>query len=184
VKPVALLTHRLLLDVPTLGDAGAIAEYCQDPLFETALTIPWPYRLADAEHFVGELVPSWWANDSEYTWALRRSGALIGVVGFRTSGRDIGFWLGAPHRGRGYMPEAVRAVLDWVFARSDGDVEWETLIGNHSSAAVARKTGFTFRGEGTITVANRDGSHPTGWKGSISKSDSREPKPGWPARDA
>jgi RimJ/RimL family protein N-acetyltransferase len=180
MKPVTLRTARLVLDQPTLDDVDLVTEYCQDPVFEEYMVTPWPYERHDAEVFLGELVPRWWDNDSEYTWALRRDGELIGVVGYRTGGRDIGFWLGAPHRGKGYMPEAVATILDWIFERTDTDVIWECMIGNASSVAVARKTGFRFLGEGTAMFANRDGDHPPAWQATLSKADSREPKPGWP----
>jgi RimJ/RimL family protein N-acetyltransferase len=102
------------------------------------------------------------------------------MVGFRTAARDIGYWVGLPHRGQGYMPEAVAAVLDWVFQLDDGDVLWECVPGNAASAAVARKAGFRYTGEGPSLYSNRDRGHFEAWQGVLSKSDSREPKPGWP----
>jgi RimJ/RimL family protein N-acetyltransferase len=180
VKPVELRTARLVLDEPTIADVDIVTEFCRDPVFEKYMVTPWPYQRSDAEEFLGELVHRWWEQDSEYTWALRADGELIGVIGYRTGGRDIGFWLGAPHRGQGYMPEAVAAVLDWLFERTDDEVLWECVIGNAASVAVARKSGFTFRGEGTAVFVDREGDHPLAWKGTIAKSDSRDPKPGWP----
>jgi RimJ/RimL family protein N-acetyltransferase len=180
MKPVTLQSARLLLDQPTAADIDLVTEYCQDPVFEDYMVTPWPYVRADAEVFICTLVPEWWESESEYTWALRLDGLLIGVVGYRTRGKDIGFWLGAPHRGRGYMREAVMVILDWIFERTDDDVLWECIPGNVASAAVARKSGFRFRGEGAAVFANRDGNHPTAWKATIAKTDSRDPKAGWP----
>jgi RimJ/RimL family protein N-acetyltransferase len=180
VKPVTLSTSRLVLDQPTLADVDLVTLYCQDPLFERFLSTPWPYTRADAEKFLGEIVPARWSDDDEYTWALRIGGEFAGLLGFRTRMRDIGFWLGEPHRGHGYMTEAVGAVLDWVFETSKRDVLWECYLGNANSVGVARKTGFTFRGEGRALIPDRDGTYPVAWKGTISAADSREPKPGWP----
>jgi RimJ/RimL family protein N-acetyltransferase len=180
MKPVALRTARLVLDQPTLADADLVTEYCRDPVFKDFMVTPWPYHRGDAEVFLGTLVPQWWEAESEYTWALRLDGILIGVIGYRTGGKDIGFWLGAPHRGKGYMAEAVAVVLDWIFEHTDDDVLWECVIGNASSVAVARKTGFRFRGAGTAVFTNREGDHPPAWQATIAKTDSREPKPGWP----
>jgi RimJ/RimL family protein N-acetyltransferase len=180
VKPVTLTTARLVLDLPTLDDVDLVTEYCRDPVFERFLSTPWPYQREDAVKFVGTIVPAHWAEDIEFTWAMRVDGAFAGMLGFRTRKRDIGFWLGAPHRGHGYMPEAVTAVLDWIFASSNRDVLWECYLGNSNSVAVARKTGFTFRGEGKALIPQRDGTYPTAWKGTISAADSRDPKPGWP----
>src|SRR5476649_2495055 len=136
MKPVALRTARLVLDQPTLADADLVTEYCRDPVFKDFMVTPWPYHRGDAEVFLGTLVPQWWESESEYTWALRLDGILIGVIGYRTGGKDIGFWLGAPHRGKGYMAEAVAVVLDWIFEHTDDDVLWECVIGNASSVAV------------------------------------------------
>jgi RimJ/RimL family protein N-acetyltransferase len=180
VKPVRLETARLVLDQPTLDDVDLMTDYCRDPVFERFMVTPWPYERTDAEVFIGELVPRWWQKGSEYTWALRLDGELIGVVGYRTGGKDIGFWLGAPYRGKGYMPEAVAAVLDWVFEQTEEDVLWECIPGNAASVGVARKSGFTFRGEGASIFVDRNGDHPLAWKATLARSDSRDPKPGWP----
>ncbi len=111
------------------------------------------------------------------------SGNLLGVVGLRNKLGlfDIGFWLGAPHRGHGYMPEAVRAVLDWAFSTEHADeIGWECVAGNLASAAVARKLGFTFGGVRPSVLPARDGSHPQSWHGLLRASDDRAVKPGWP----
>ena len=117
VKPVTLRTKRLVLDQPAAADIDLVVEYCQDPLFEKYMLTPWPYERHHAEEFVQTRVPEWWANDEEFTWAIRHDGKFIGMIGFRSAARDIGFWMGTPHRGNGYMPEAVGAVLDWAFAQ-------------------------------------------------------------------
>jgi RimJ/RimL family protein N-acetyltransferase len=183
VEPFTLTTERLTLDELRPDDAQAIFDYCQDPDFEKYLTIPWPYRLDDARYFITEHVPNGWASGQELTWALRTNGELIGVVGLRTkvSHFDIGFWLGAAHRGHGYMPEAVRAAVDWAFDSGlAAEVSWECVAGNQASAIVARKLGFTFGGTRPSVLPARDGSHPESWHGLLRASDDRGIKPGWP----
>ena len=181
MMPVALRTDRLVLDQPALSDVDLITEYCNDAAFAgISMTTPWPYERRNAVDFVSRLVPGWWAAGSELTWTLRLDGVLVGVIGYRTKGRDIGFWMGAPFRGRGLMPEAVGAVVDWVFAGDTDEVVWETTVGNVASAAVARKSGFRFTGTTPSAFTARDGSHPPAWQGVLSASDDREPKPGWP----
>jgi RimJ/RimL family protein N-acetyltransferase len=181
--PVVLRTERLVLDQPTESDIPLITEYCQDPLFERYLTTPWPYTQEHARGFVTEYVRKGWSDGSEATWALRlpEDGLLLGVVGHRTAGREVGFWLGDPHRGKGYMPEAVHAVLDWVFQRGAGSVEWECIVGNTASASVARKCGFRYTGEGPARHPGRNGAHPLAWHGELKADEDRSLKPGWPA---
>jgi RimJ/RimL family protein N-acetyltransferase len=181
MKPVELRTRRLTLDQPTRADRDLIVEYCRDPLFERFMLTPWPYQPEHADTFVDRYVPEGWRTDREFTWALRRDGVFLGVVGFREAAHDIGFWLGAPYRGNGYMPEAVTTVLDWAFdVRGADSVVWECMEGNVASMTVARKTGFAFTGAGPSLIPARDGSHPAAWHGRLHAEDDRAPKSGWP----
>lgn len=183
MRPVRLSTPRLVLDAPGRDDVQLITQYCQDPRFEAWMTLPWPYRREHAEYFVENVVPAGWENDTEYTWALRDAdGApLKGVIGWRRGGLDLGYWLGAPHRGNGYMAEAVGAVCDWLFEQGQELVRWEAIVPNVDSLAVARRAGFTFTAVGPSDVTARDGSHPPAWHAELLATDSRRPKAGWPA---
>ena len=185
MRPVPLRTERLVLDQPGPADVDLIAEYCRDPLFERYLPTPWPYRREHAVGFVEEFVPSGWAADRECTWAIRSDAEFLGVLGLSLGSHrergTIGFWLGAPHRGFGYLPEAARAVIDWAFASELVDsVAWEAVIPNRSSLSVARGLGFSYTGEGPAEVAGRDVSTPLSWHAELSRGDDRALKPGWP----
>jgi RimJ/RimL family protein N-acetyltransferase len=76
MKPFVLDTSRLRLDSPVASDRARVIEHCQDPAFERYLTLPWPYTGKDADFFLGEMVPTGWDTDTEYTWALRYRGDL------------------------------------------------------------------------------------------------------------
>jgi RimJ/RimL family protein N-acetyltransferase len=186
VEPVVLRSPRLVLSIPTIDDVDAIAEYCQDPLFERYMTLPWPYRRSDASTFVTEIVPSGWASEREFTWALRRdeNGELLGAVGSRVvdDGRlvvDVGYWLGAPNRGCGLMSEAVQTVIEWLFDRlNPSSILWECVAGNEASARVARHAGFAFTGIRPGRIAMRDGSHVSSWHAERTREPSGMP---WPA---
>ena len=101
MMPVALRTQRLVLDAPQSSDLDAIVEYCRDPLFERFMTLPWPYEPQHASFFIDQLAPNGWASGDELTWAIRLAGGgpLLGALGWRRVTNDIGYWLGAPHRG-------------------------------------------------------------------------------------
>jgi RimJ/RimL family protein N-acetyltransferase len=200
VEPVELRSERLILSAPTADDVDAITRYCQDPLFERFLTTPWPYGRADAVAFV-DAVARRWAEGSEYTLGIRLDdgdsggvgaggvgtggggaggGPLIGMVGWRARG-DVGFWMGAEHRGRGYMVEALATLVEWVFVEHAPErITWETLPGNLASARVARAAGFRYTGIGPVLVPARDGSRPDSWHGELLRDEDRDPKPGWP----
>ena len=183
MRPVTLSSARLRLDQLLPADAERVYEYCQDPLFERYLHIPWPYRRSDAESFISGYVPGAWASDAEYVWAVRAAedGELLGVIGLRLPSASIGYWLGAPHRGRGIMPEAQRLVIEWAFDEDVVDtIRWQCLEGNLASARTARNAGFTFTGTGPAIQAHRDGTYPPSWHAVLRSDDTREPKDGWP----
>ena len=180
MQPVELRSERLTLSAPTLDDVDAIARYCQDPLFEQYLTTPWPYGRADAVAYV-DAVARWWQEGSDYSFGIRfDSGALMGMVSWRARG-DVGFWMGAEHRGQGYMVEALATLIEWVFIEHDPErIAWETLPGNVASARVARAAGFRYTGIAPVVVPARDGSHPESWHAELLRNEDRAAKPGWP----
>jgi RimJ/RimL family protein N-acetyltransferase len=182
MKPYSLRSERLVLDQPTADDRDAITEYCRDPLFETFMTLPWPYEPWHANYFVELHVPQGWESGGELTWALRdeSGGPLLGVISWRSERNDIGYWIGAPHRGKGYMTEAVAAVTAHLFSEfALAEVGWECVVGNAASAAVARKTGFRYSGVAPTDLAFRDGTHPLVWHAILTAGDTTE-KAGWP----
>ncbi|MCU1545420.1 MAG: hypothetical protein JWP30_520 [Homoserinimonas sp.] len=184
MKPFVLESARLRLDSLQASDSARVHQYCQDPQFERFLTIPWPYRPHDADFYINEHVPRGWTGGSELTWALRATGGdFLGVLCLRLPRGDVGYWLGAEHRGNGFMPEALSALADWVFTTRFAELEqlsWEAMTGNFASMAVARKAGFTYTGTAPARLPVRDGSHPPAWNGVLRAGDDRSVKPGWP----
>lgn len=168
MRPVAIRTARLVLDLPTTADADLVVRYCQDPLFERYLTTPWPYSRADADAFLGTYVPESWSSGIELTWAIRREpgGPVLGMIGVRETQHEMGFWLGAEHRGAGLMSEAATAVAEWTLAggiRGANTVFWRAVEGNVASAKVARAAGFRRIEPENATVPTRDGGTLPAW---------------------
>lgn len=165
--PVVLRSERLVLDLPVETDSELVAHYCADPLFLKYLTTPWPYTMEHARAFLTEYVPVAWESGDELTWAIRRSvGApLLGVIGLRR-GNEIGFWLGAEHRGEALMAEAASAVCQWALGGAIPDAEWvlwRANEGNRASAHVARAAGFRRTTPRIATVPGRDGRTLPAW---------------------
>lgn len=81
----------------------------------------------------------------------------LAVPGFEVPGRpegcvEVGWRLAAEHWGRGYAPEAARAVLDRAFGELDRDeVVSFTAVGNANSRRVMEKLGMAHE---------RDFDHP------------------------
>ncbi len=177
-------TERLVLTVTAARDVDAIERLCQDELMRDMLaSLPWPYTRAHAEQFATEIVPAGWASGDSLTWSIRTSddGPHLGSIGWRRELHDVGFWMGAPSRGNGYMTEALRSVCAWVFAElGEQRIGWEALVGNVASASVARAAGFRFDGERASDVCFRDGTRPPAWHGYLERDDDGTPRGGWP----
>lgn len=97
--------------------------------------------------------------DEKKTFALEYRGKVVGSLGIETyeeerypelalenlRGREIGYVLSKDYWGRGLMPEAVKAVIRWLFE----DVKLDFLIVGHfewnrQSARVIEKCGFRY----------------------------------------
>lgn len=182
---VTLTTERLVLHAPGSVDVDAITEACQDPEISRWTTVPSPYFRQDAEDFVG-LVAQWWADGSQTVWGMYADGELVGMIGLhhivehRAGGHaELGFWVTAGARGRGYLVEAARAVLDWGFAELGlARVRWQAVVGNVPSARAARALGFRFEGTLRQALTSQRG-RDDGWIAGLLRDDDRTPV-AWP----
>jgi RimJ/RimL family protein N-acetyltransferase len=182
--PVELETARLVLSAPTTDDIDAIYEACQDPDIQRYTTVPSPYQRTDAESFV-HLVAAWWATGDECTWAIRADGVLVGMIalhGVRDGAAEIGYWMAAPARGRGYLTEAARAVLDFAFGPMRLQrVEWRAVTDNPASVRIAQKLGFRYEGLLRLGLGRigSTGDRRDGHIAGLLATDPRTPQP-WP----
>lgn len=180
--PVPLTTPRLVLSAPGPDDVDAIYEACQDPDIQHYTTVPSPYTLADAAAFV-TLVAEWWQAGTEHVWAVRADGELVGVVGLhkiRDGAAELGYWAAAPGRGRGYISEAARAVIDFAFGPMRLErLEWHAVVGNTASARVAQKLGFQLEGVRRSGLAHHGSGRTDGWIAGLLSTDPRTPT-SWP----
>ncbi|MCP9235546.1 GNAT family N-acetyltransferase [Lewinella sp. JB7] len=147
--PLQLLTPRLLLTPPTLADAPAMIELANDPVVEEmTLSFPYPYGEADALAFLhGANVHRKAGTAFQYAIKLRDTDGFVGSIGLHIDDRygygEIGYWMGAPYRGRGFVTEAVGALLDAAFAHTSlVRIQAMTRQHNVASARVLLKSGF------------------------------------------
>lgn len=142
---VTLQTGRLILRQPVLADAPLLAAYLGDFAVSGNLArVPHPYRLSDAQAWLGSWRPDRPAADTGFTIDLPGEG-LIGHVGFHKDGDEtvLGYWLGQPFWNRGLMTEAVAAALGWYFETTQADVVASGVFHfNKASLAIQRKLGF------------------------------------------
>ncbi|NJB84924.1 RimJ/RimL family protein N-acetyltransferase [Lewinella marina] len=116
-----LTTRRLLLSPPALGDAAAVINLANDPLIaEFTLSVPYPYTEADLVGWL-QAVETGWNDGTALVFAIRDPATeeFMGAAGLHLHPRyghaELGFWMGRPFRGRGYVREAVAALIDYGF---------------------------------------------------------------------
>lgn len=136
----AIKTERLTLRRPVSGDAPAIARLISHwDVVKWLSSAPWPYRLSDAEWFLGDAM-------SRTAFAIEVADQFAGIVGLDPSdcgdGHELGYWLGKPFWGQGIMTEATQAVVADHFAHSHDPLESGYFVGNGPSQNVLAKLGF------------------------------------------
>jgi RimJ/RimL family protein N-acetyltransferase len=147
-----LLTDRLLLRPWRESDAAALYELASDPL--VGPSAGWPAHTSEEDSAL--VIRDVLAKDDNYAITLRETGELIGCVGLimpseqRNSAQiadedvELGYWLGVPHWGHGYMTEAVTELLDHYLLPQRFTAAWGGYYdGNDNSRRVLARCGFT-----------------------------------------
>ena len=115
-------THRLILRPFTADDADDMfSNWASDPEVTRFLTWP-PHSSADATRMVLNSWVSRYGDGGYFQWAIewKESGTVIGSIAVvkleeAIESAEIGYCLGRKFWGRGIMPEALRAVMDYLF---------------------------------------------------------------------
>jgi ribosomal-protein-alanine N-acetyltransferase len=149
--PDEIRTARMLLRKPRAADAPLMFNaYAQDPAVTRYLT--WrPHRdIAETRAVIDRFLAAW-ERQEEFCWLLFTSdaGEMIGSIAARTEddGFNLGFLLARSHWGRGYMPEAIIAVVDWAFTQQWVSRVWAACdVENRSSGRALEKAGFSREG--------------------------------------
>jgi RimJ/RimL family protein N-acetyltransferase len=174
----ALTTARYRLDAVTEADTDAVFAYCQNEELQRYVPVPVPYTREAAQGYTRRYAPS-----APHLWAIRSGDGLLGVVELKAEparSAELGFWLGAPHRGHGTMTEAVAAVVGHGFDEVGLErIWWCAIAGNVGSAVVAKRNGFRFEGLRRRAMDHR-GTRVDGWFGCLLRDDPRAPQDGWP----
>jgi len=158
--PTHIETARLVLRKPVAEDTERIYEtYANDA--EVTRYLTWrPHRtVADGEEPSAHRLAAW-ESGKYFSWVitLRDGGELMGMISVRpVEWRvDLGYVLGREWWGRGYMTEAVRAVVDYALSEPEVFRVWAVCdVDNIASARVLEKAGL--RREG---ILRRWAMHP------------------------
>lgn len=141
-------TERLILRPWRESDAGALYRYASDP--EVGPAAGWAPHTSVEDSL--EILRTILMND--HTWAITAapSDEPLGSIGiFRGSQEgengeyEIGYWMARPFWGRGYMPEAVKALISLYFSFGAPRIWCAHAESNDKSRRVIEKCGFTYR---------------------------------------
>jgi RimJ/RimL family protein N-acetyltransferase len=165
---LTIRTPRLLLRPMQDADAAPLFALFADWEVIRRLSMPpWPYRLDDAKSFIAGQLNQDLTGTS---FAITRDGVLIGGIDVRLNkpghsqsgpGPNLGYWLGRPHWGCGYMTEAARGFLAHVFAAGAGDTIYSgAFADNATSLRVQDKLGFVRESECMLYAKPRNERFP------------------------
>lgn len=155
-------TERLILRRFTIRDAeGMYHNWASDPAVTEFLT--WPTHTS--VDVTKDLLTAWISHYEEgdyFNWVLeyKETGAVIGnisVVHLREeiSACEIGYCMGKAYWGKGIMPEALRAVIDYLFKEADMNRICACHdVNNPKSGRVMDKAGMKV--EGTLRAASKN----------------------------
>ena len=157
-----LLTHRLILRPFRIEDAQDMFDnWASDP--EVTRFLTWPTHTGvDVTRRVLSGWISRYGDGGFFNWAIewKETGSVIGSIAVvrldeETEAAEIGYCMGRAFWGRGIMPEALRAIMDYLFdtvgisriaARHD--------VNNPKSGRVMQKAGM--RPEGILRGAGKN----------------------------
>ena len=156
--PTKIETKRLILRAPIRGDVPALVQLADNKaIAEKLARLPSPYTRADGIAFVEIFAQR--ADERPYA-ITSLNGDFMGIVGFTFSPDqppELGYWLGEPFLGKGFMSEAVKALLEAAHVtRQFPIIASSALATNTGSLNVLAKAGFKIVGEGANRFNGRD----------------------------
>jgi ribosomal-protein-alanine N-acetyltransferase len=148
-----LETQRLFLRPLKLSDSSAWFEIFSDARVMHYWSREPIKSLAESEALLQQEL-DWFESDSNISWgiALAESNRIIGKITLfqfneQNSRAEIGYMLGHEHWGKGYMYEAMKAVIDYAFNKLElHRIEADTDPENLASLAILEKFGFQREG--------------------------------------
>ena len=151
--PTELRTARLVLRPWRAGDEESLLRYADNPNVARNLreTFPDPYTRDAAERWIAYNAT---LEGPTLDFAITLDGEAIGGIGLLRKSDifkcalELGYWLGEPFWGRGLVPEAITAIVDYAFATFPEVtvVQARHVASNPASGRVLLKAGFQLEG--------------------------------------
>lgn len=149
-----LETERLILRPWKKEDGERVYELAKDP--HVGPPCGWtPHKhLKESKAILRDVL----INDYTFAIVLKETEMVIGNISLmpycesrfaeNENHGEIGFWLGYPYWGNGYMAEACTCLITYGFQEKELEKIWCTHnLDNHNSMRVQQKSGFVFHHE-------------------------------------
>ena len=148
--PEQIQTPRLVLRKPCRDDAPVMfATYSQDEAVTRYLGWRPHADISEAYVAVDRFIAGWDAATDFFWFLIDPAGHMMGAIAARSDGDAIhlGFLLARAYWGRGYMPEAINAIVSEAFKHPAIARVWAACdLENTASARALEKAGFERQG--------------------------------------
>jgi RimJ/RimL family protein N-acetyltransferase len=145
-------TDRLLLRPWRIDDAKTLYKYASNP--NIGPIAGWPVHTSVENSL--QIIKNVLSIENTYAIVLRGSNEPIGSIGIMVGEKsnfeikdneaEIGYWIAEPFWGNGYVPEAVRKLLEYGFVQLKLNNIWCGYFeGNIKSKRVQEKCGFIYQ---------------------------------------
>lgn len=175
--------HKMLLDIPTQIHTDHLLLRCYEPgdghwyysvgqknkdhlqKYESDNVILSASNPEEAEISIREMIAGWVSRNYFFWGAFDKTSAAfvaqvyVGPVNWKLSEFEIGYFVDVDQQGKGYMTEAVKATLGWLFNHLEAHRVWLRCNDtNVRSARVAERCGFIREGHLRDNKKNPDGT--------------------------
>lgn len=144
-------TERLILRPWEEADAESLYEYAKDP--KVGPIAGWPVHTSVENS--RDIIRNVLSEPETYAVCLKEDNKAIGSIGLISPMQshtdlfdteiEIGYWIGVPFWGNGYIPEAVRRLQEYAFMELGCTAIWCGYYdGNEKSKRVQEKCGFLY----------------------------------------
>ena len=141
-------TERLVLRPWREDDAESLYKYASDPEIGPAAGWPRHTSVEDSLNVLRTVL----MKDHNFAITIKPSDEPVGSIGIfpgrqetQKGEYEIGYWIAKPFWGKGYVPEAVRALLDLYFSLGAERMWCSHASFNEKSRRVIEKVGFRYQ---------------------------------------
>ena len=148
---MVLETSRLVLRPWEESDAGSLYEYAKNPHIGPSAGWAVHTSVDNSRQIIQDILSA----DGTYAVTIKNNDAAIGSIGLMIGDKsnlsinsdeaEIGYWIGEPYWGQGFIPEAALELTRYAFGALNMSKVWCGYFdGNKKSKRVGEKCGFKF----------------------------------------